>query len=182
MPDPILNKPTEAYTIADCEYYLGKYPYGERAPKVKIRLKQLRREAEANSLQEPKASPQEIAEVVTTLAEHAQGKNTQSHVPSPSTPVEEEYEDDEMESAADEALPTDSQQATYTPTPTAQSEGSKIFWGCIGWIVALACGAGVAILIKTLWEGCPNIPIALAGVSVARGIAELFDLPGRNGF
>lgn len=52
--NPFSHKQLEEFSIADCELYISKYPYGEHVFKVKDRLRNLKKQQKEESPKEPK--------------------------------------------------------------------------------------------------------------------------------
>lgn len=46
--NPFKQKKLEEFTIADCELYISKYPYGEHLLEVKCLLRELKKKVIAN--------------------------------------------------------------------------------------------------------------------------------------
>lgn len=60
--NPFKNKQLKDFTIADCELYISKYPYGEHCHEVKKHLRELKKTNSDNKQEEPNTENQVLKE------------------------------------------------------------------------------------------------------------------------
>lgn len=80
--NPFKQKQLEEFTIADCELYISKYPYGEHLLEVKHLLRELKKQKEVQSVtinienQKKADKPQEIKSITKKAYSHKSNNKT----------------------------------------------------------------------------------------------------------
>lgn len=149
--NPFKHKQLEEFTIADCELYISKYPYGEHVADVKTHMRKLLNE---QKIKKQKKGNDEIAGIVSSLIECKKREDTNQPI------CDKEKRNKKKKNSLTENRNTSKQLINNSST----SNSDKNVWDSAGMILAIILSVIGVIVLIWLFISYPIIVIPLAGL------------------